>query len=85
MATGKVLTDAQRKAFDEADAIFGRAYEEAASKLTATGLRAAHEDEPQPTSCISCDCPQYMSDGSTAKCRRVSCRHSILNHHFRPI
>ena len=76
MAANRVVNDAQRKALDEADAIFGRAYDEAAAKLAAAGLRLPEDDEPQDTSCISCECSEFMFGGDSGKCKRRSCQHS---------
>ena len=80
MAAKRVVNDVQRKALDEADAIFGRAYEEAAAKLAAAGLRLP-ADESQDTSCISCECSGYMFGGiPPSRCKRRSCRHSRAFH-----
>jgi hypothetical protein len=81
MAAKRVVNDAQRKALDEADAIFGKAYEEAAVKLAAAGLRLPEDGDPQDTSCIACDCSGYMFGGTPpGTCKRQSCRHSRSFH-----
>jgi hypothetical protein len=80
MTTDKVLTEAQRKALDEADAIFGRAYEQVASKLDAAGLRLPGEH--QTSSCISCDCPEFMPGDKPGRCKRPYCQHSRTLHNW---
>jgi hypothetical protein len=81
MATNRVLTESERKAFDEADAIFGRAYQEATSKLAAAGLRLPDDADPRDTTCVvGCGCREFVVGGHMGKCGRVSCGHAKALH-----
>jgi hypothetical protein len=82
MAQKKPLNDVQQQALDEADSIFERAFQEAASKVRATrGGDDSHLGE-----CLRCDCGGFVpATGSGApgmKCQRAGCGHSFPSHDF---
>ncbi|MDX2541478.1 hypothetical protein ACOT81_00940 [Streptomyces sp. WI04-05B] len=78
------LTDAQRKAFEENEADFRRfddqirgVQETARARLTNSGWAVGQNDG---FPCLSCWCPDFQAGGPQGSCKRVSCRHALINH-----
>jgi hypothetical protein len=80
MDAGKKLTNDQRKAAEEAEAIMRDAAAKASAKLTAVGLRP-HEHEEGSTACRECSCPEFKPKFSNPfQCRQEGCNHSVPFH-----
>lgn len=80
MDAGKQLTNDQRKAAEEAEAIMREAAAKAAAKLTAAGFRP-HDEEESSSECRQCSCPEFKPKFSNPfQCRRPGCGHSAPFH-----
>ncbi|MDX3310525.1 hypothetical protein P1S61_15785 [Streptomyces sp. ME08-AFT2] len=78
-------TDAQKKAFEENEPDFRRLDEEmhrvrdtARARLTDSGWSGPDAGDHIP--CLSCSCPDFQPEGPLGRCRRFSCRHSMIDH-----
>ena len=81
MATNdrRTLTNDQRKAAEEAEAIMREAAGRAAAKLSAAGIRP--NDEENFSECRECACPEFKPKFSNPfQCRQPGCGHSAPFH-----
>ena len=75
----KILNDAQKKALDEVDSIFERAFQEAGQKIRS--IREGNNDSF--THCLRCDCEYYVTPtpaSANPKCARPGCGHRFSSH-----
>jgi hypothetical protein len=77
-------TDAQKKAFEENEADFRR-FDEQISGIRETARARLENSGWDPGQndalpCLSCWCPGFEPGGPQGKCKRVSCRHQMIDH-----
>jgi hypothetical protein len=90
MAQRKPLSDARKKAIDEADSILERAFQEAATKVRSARAGDDNGDDngnggvSTSNHCLICTCGGFVqATGITPhslKCQREGCGHSYANH-----
>ncbi|MGV9453784.1 hypothetical protein [Streptomyces sp. NPDC003635] len=78
------LTDGQKKAFEDNEAEFRKldgqmrgVRESARARLSTSGWEPDSSDGRR---CLSCPCPDYQGGGPQGGCKRLSCRHPLLDH-----
>ena len=69
------LTDAQRKALDEAAAITRQAFTEVRAKIAAAGVENTGSKR-----CFLCPCENFEFGGPAGTCMRPTCRHQMGQH-----
>jgi hypothetical protein len=81
----KKVSDALKKAVDEADSIMGRAFQEAATKVRSARAGENNGDgDPSYGHCLLCSCGGYVSPTGAGPhsmmCQRGGCGHTFSNH-----
>ena len=74
------LTDAQRKALDDAEEYLGRAHDEARRRLAAAGFGDGPDTDPV-SGCLQCNCDEFTQrPGGGRLCATPSCGHNLFSH-----